>query len=51
MENKKIKLAIIAGASHAVRYLKRNSKASEEDAIRDVMKNSKQILDKIDESD
>ncbi len=46
-----MKLAVIAGASHAVRYLNKNPKASEEDAIRDVMKNSKMILEKIDDEE
>lgn len=45
----RLRLAVIAGATHALKYLQRNRKASHDEAIGDVAKNTKEILEKIDE--
>ncbi|MEK6847469.1 MAG: hypothetical protein AABY16_04860 [Nanoarchaeota archaeon] len=49
-EDDRLRLAVIAGATHALKYLQKNRKASFDEALRDVVKNTKEILDKIDNS-
>ena len=50
MENeKKVKLALISGASHAIKYLRENPHASEDDAIQHISREAKQIIAKIEE--
>ena len=48
-EEKRIRMAIIAGAAYAVRYKEKNYKASEDDVIRHVTDNVAEILEKIDD--
>lgn len=48
-ENKKLKMAIISGAAHALNYKKENPRASEEEVIRHVAKEAGKILEKIDD--
>ncbi len=48
-EEKKLKMAIIAGAAKAIRFKEKNWKATEEEVIRHVTENVKEILDNIDE--
>ncbi|MBX4196699.1 hypothetical protein KW805_03865 [Candidatus Pacearchaeota archaeon] len=51
MENeaKKMKMAIISGAHHALKYKKENWKASDEEIIQYISKDIKDILEKIDQ--
>ncbi len=48
-ESKKLKMAIISGASHALKYKQENWKATDEEIIRKISKEIKEILDKIDQ--
>lgn len=48
-EEKRLRMAIIAGAAEAARYLKKDWKASEEEVIQHVTDNVKDILEKIDD--
>jgi hypothetical protein len=50
-ENKRVKMALIAGASHALNYLKQNKRATHEEAIQHVSEISDEIVDKIDRED
>ena len=47
-ENNRLRLAVIAGATHALKYMQKNKRASHDEALRDVAKNTTEILDKID---
>jgi len=47
--NKRLKMAIIAGASNAIRFKEKKPRASEEEVIQHVAKNTDKILEKIDE--
>lgn len=46
--NGKLKMALISGAAHSIRYKELNPWATEEDVIRYVSSNSEKILEKID---
>lgn len=48
MEDKRTKMAIIAGASHALKYKDRNPNASEAEVLRVVNSEMDSILEKID---
>ena len=48
-ENKKLKMAIISGAAHALSYKEENPRASEEEIIRHVTREAGKILEKIDD--
>ena len=48
MEEDKLKMAIIAGASHAARFKEKNFRASESDVVKEVTKHVDEILEKID---
>lgn len=48
-EDKKLKMAVISGASRAVRFKEENPRASEGEVIQHVTDNVKKILEKIDE--
>lgn len=48
-EKEKLKMAIIAGASHAAKYMSKNQRATESEVVREVTKQTQNILDKIDE--
>lgn len=47
--DKKFKMAVISGASHAIRFKEKNRHASEEEVIQHVTKEAENILTKIDE--
>ncbi len=47
-EKKRIKMAVISGAAHAMRYKEKNPRASESEVISHVTKKIDEILDKID---
>jgi len=47
-EDKRLKMAIISGAAHALTFKEENPKASEEEVIRHVTKEVRNILEKID---
>jgi len=47
-EEKVLKMAVIAGASHAIRYKERHPKAQEHEVIENVTKEVDKILAKID---
>ncbi len=47
-EKKRVKMAIIAGAAAAAKFMKNNRTATSDDAIRHVTKEVAQILDNID---
>lgn len=47
-EKEKLKMAIIAGASHAAKYMAKNKYATESEVVKDVAKQTESILDKID---
>lgn len=49
-EEKRLKMAIIAGAAKAVRYKEKNPKATESQVLQHISDNVKEILDKIDDS-
>jgi len=49
IETEKLKMAIIAGASHAARYMVHNSRANESEVVKEVAKHTDAILEKIDE--
>lgn len=46
-ETNQLKLAVISGASHALQYKKSNPRASDEEALRHVTRNMREILSKI----
>lgn len=50
MENdkKRLKMAIISGASHAIRFRETNPRATEDEVVRHVTKEVNSILEKID---
>jgi len=48
-ENKKLKMAIISGASHALKYKEKNPRASEQEILQYLTDESDEILEKIDE--
>lgn len=48
-EDKRLKMAIISGAAHAMRFKEKNPRASEEEVIKHVSDNTNEILEKIDE--
>ena len=47
-EEKRLQMAVIAGAAHAARFKEKNWKASEQEVIQHVTDNVKEILEKID---
>jgi len=47
-EDKRLKMAIISGAAHALTFKEENPRASEEEVIRHVTKEVRNILEKID---
>lgn len=49
MEEKRMTMAIISGAAHALKYKEENPKSSDHDAIQHVTDNAKEIISKIDE--
>ena len=48
-ENKKLKIAVITGASKAIRYKEENPRATEQEIIQHISDNAKKILEKMDE--
>ena len=48
-DKKRLKMAIISGASHAIRFKEKSPRASEDEVIRHVTKEVDNILEKIDE--
>ena len=48
-ENKRLKMAIIAGASHALKYKEQNWKSTNEDVLKKVTAEVDKILENIDE--
>lgn len=46
-EVNQLKLAVISGASHALRYKKSNPRASDEEVLRQVTREMQNILSKI----
>lgn len=48
-EQKRLKMAIIAGASHALKFKEKNWRATEDEVIRHVSENVGEILEKIDD--
>ena len=48
-ESNRLKIAVISGASHALKYNKDNSRASDEEILRQVTRNVQEILGKISE--
>jgi len=47
-EEKRLKMAIISGASHAIRYKSKKPRATEEEVIKHVTSKVDEILNKID---
>ena len=47
-ENKELHLAVIAGATRALEHLKKNKKASHDDALKQVIDNADNIIENID---
>jgi hypothetical protein len=47
-QKKKLKMAIISGASHALKYKRQKSSASDEEVLQTVNREADNILDKID---
>lgn len=50
-EQKKLKLAIVSGASHALSYKRDHPRASDEDAIQHVTREANVILKKVGEEE
>lgn len=48
-EDKRLKMAIIAGASHAIKHKEENPTATRDEIIRHISKNASEILENIDE--
>ncbi len=48
-EDQKIRVAIIAGATQAIKYLEQNKRATHDEALRHVANNTQEILRNIDE--
>ena len=48
-EEKRLKMAVISGASHAIRYREENPRATEQEVIQHITKEAQNIIDKIDE--
>ena len=48
MAEKRVKMALIAGAAHALEYKRQHPNASEEDIIQDVSRNADRISKKLD---
>jgi hypothetical protein len=46
--DKRLKMAIIAGAANAVKFKDKNPRATEDQVIRHISENAEEILDKID---
>lgn len=50
MEEEKVKIAVISGASHALSYKRKHPNSSDEEAIRHVSREMEKILTKVDKS-
>ena len=50
-EKKRMKMAIIAGASHAIKFKEKNPEANEETILQHITKEAGKILSNIDEED
>ncbi|HVY01673.1 MAG TPA: hypothetical protein VHA12_02840 [Candidatus Nanoarchaeia archaeon] len=48
MAEKRVKMALIAGAAHALEFKRKHPNASEDDAIQDVSRNADHIAKKLD---
>ncbi len=48
-ENKRLTMAIISGAAHALKYKTKNPRADDEEVIQHITKEAGDILEKIDE--
>ena len=48
-EKKRIELAVIAGASQALKYKERNPRATDQEILQHVTKEVKNVINKIDE--
>lgn len=48
-EDNRLRMAVISGASHAVKYIQKNRNASHDEVIRHVANSTQEILDKIDD--
>lgn len=48
MTEKRVKMALIAGAAHALEFKKKHPHASDEDTIQDVSRNADKISKKLD---
>ncbi len=48
-ENKKLKMALISGAAHAINFKEKNPHASEQEIIQHITREAENILKKIDE--
>ena len=51
MDKEELHLAVIAGATSALEHLKNNKKASHDDALKHVINNADEIIEKIDFTD
>lgn len=47
-ESKRLKMAVISGASHAIKYKEQNPHATSDEVLRHVAREMQAILDKID---
>ncbi len=50
-ESNRLKIAVISGASHALRYKQSNPRATDDEILRQVTREIHEILDKIDHED
>ncbi len=48
-EEKRLRMAVIAGAAHAARFKSKNPRATEEQVIQHVTEKAKEIIEKIDD--
>ncbi len=48
-DDQKIRVAIIAGATYAIKYLQQNRHSTHDEALRHVVNNTKEILAEVDD--
>lgn len=50
-ESNQLKIAVISGASHALQYKKNNPRASDEEILRQVTREVREIIEKINQDE
>lgn len=50
MTEKSLRMAVISGASHAIRFMHKNPRATEQEVLRYISDSVEEIIEKIDDS-